>query len=75
VHYLTGRTVGTKSSGFSALTKDIIVHVRPDEGFECNGRIYKSLSRAVTEATGTRWNGFAFYGLGHRPGVKHGEQE
>ena len=22
-----------------------------------------------------RWNGFAFYGLGHRPGVKHGEQE
>lgn len=55
--------------------KDIIVHVRPDGGFECNGRIYTSLSRAVTEATGTRWNGFAFYGLGHRPGVKHGEQE
>jgi len=55
--------------------KDIIVHVRPDGGFECSGRIYTSLSRAVTEATGTRWNGFAFYGLGHRPGVKHGEQE
>ena len=55
--------------------KDIVVHVRPDGGFECNGRIYTSLSRAVTEATGTRWNGFAFYGLGHRPGVKHGEQE
>jgi hypothetical protein len=29
----------------------------------------------VTEATGTRWNGFAFYNLGHRPGVKHGERE
>ncbi|MEO7146070.1 MAG: DUF2924 domain-containing protein, partial [Bryobacteraceae bacterium] len=43
--------------------------------FECCGRIYTSLSRAVTEAAGTRWNGFAFYGLGHRPGVKHGEQE
>lgn len=55
--------------------KDTIVHVRPDGGFECGGRIYTSLSRAVTEATGTRWNGFAFYGLGHRPGVKHGEQE
>jgi len=55
--------------------KDIIVHVRPDGGFECNGRIYKSLSRAVTEATGTRWNGFTFYGLGHRPGAKHGERE
>lgn len=53
--------------------KDIIVHVRADGGFECSGRIYTSLSRAVTEATGTRWNGFAFYGLGHRPGVKHGD--
>ncbi|MDR3738085.1 MAG: DUF2924 domain-containing protein [Terracidiphilus sp.] len=56
-------------------SKDIIVHVRADGGFECNGRIYKSLSKAVTEATGTRWNGFAFYNLGHRPGVKRGEQE
>ena len=55
--------------------KDIIVHVRADGGFECDGRIYKSLSKAVTEATGTRWNGFAFYNLGHRPGVKRGEQE
>lgn len=55
--------------------KDIIVHVRPDGGFECSGKIYTSLSRAVTEATGTRWNGFAFFGLGHRPGGKHGDQE
>jgi len=55
--------------------KDVIVHVRADGGFECNGRIFKSLSKAVTEATGTRWNGFAFYNLGHRPGVKRGEQE
>jgi hypothetical protein len=55
--------------------KDIIVHVRSDGGFECDGRIYKSLSKAVTDATGTRWNGFAFYNLGHRPGVKRGEQE
>jgi len=44
--------------------KDIIVHVRADGGFECDGRIYTSLSKAVTEATGTRWNGFAFYNLG-----------
>jgi hypothetical protein len=55
--------------------KDVIVHVRSDGAFECDGRIYKSLSKAVTEATGTRWNGFAFYNLGHRPGVKRGEQE
>ena len=30
--------------------KDIIVHVRADGGFECAGRIYHSLSRAVTDA-------------------------
>ncbi|MBS1982730.1 MAG: DUF2924 domain-containing protein [Bdellovibrionales bacterium] len=55
--------------------KNIVVHVRQDGGFECDGRIYQSLSKAVTEATGTRWNGFAFFNLGHRPGVKHGSQE
>ena len=55
--------------------KDVVVRVRQDGGFECNGRIYTSLSKAVTEATGTRWNGFAFYNLGHRPGVKRGERE
>jgi hypothetical protein len=54
--------------------KDVVVRVRRD-GFEHAGRIYKSLSKAVTEATGTRWNGFAFFGLGHRPGVKNGERE
>ena len=53
--------------------KDIVVHVRHDGSFECDGRIFSSLSAAVTQATGTRWNGFAFYNLGHRPGVKHGE--
>jgi hypothetical protein len=35
--------------------KDVVVRVRQDGGFECNGRIYTSLSKAVTEATGTRW--------------------
>ena len=53
--------------------KDIVVHVRHDGSFECDGRIFSSLSAAVTQATGTRWNGFAFYNLGHRPGVKHAE--
>jgi hypothetical protein len=53
--------------------KDVVVRVRAD-GFECDGRIYKSLSKAVTEATGTRWNGFAFFNLGFRPGVKRGEE-
>lgn len=54
--------------------KDIVVLVRAGGGFECEGRIYKSLSKAVSEATGTRWNGFAFYGLGERLEVKHGQR-
>jgi hypothetical protein len=52
--------------------KDIVVHVRPDGNFECDGRIHTSLSKAVTAATGTRWNGFTFFALGQRPGVTHG---
>lgn len=48
--------------------------MRTDGGFECEGRIYKSLSKAVSEATGTRWNGFAFFGLGERSEVKHGQR-
>jgi hypothetical protein len=34
-----------------------------DEGFEYDGRIYKSLSKIATEIAGTRWNGFTFFGL------------
>lgn len=51
---------------------DVIVRVRDDGAFECSGRIHKSLSKAVTEATGTRWNGFVFFGLGTKPEVAHG---
>ena len=35
-----------------------------DSGFEHDGRTYRSLSAIATEVTGTRWNGFAFFGLG-----------
>jgi hypothetical protein len=34
-----------------------------DEGFEFEGRLYKSLSKIATEIAGTRWNGFTFFGL------------
>ena len=34
-----------------------------DEGFEYNGRTYASLSAIASQVTGTRWNGFAFFGL------------
>jgi Protein of unknown function (DUF2924) len=33
------------------------------DGFEYDGRAYKSLSRIATDIAGTRWNGFVFFGL------------
>lgn len=34
-----------------------------EDGFEYDGRRYKSLSKIATEIAGTRWNGFMFFGL------------
>jgi hypothetical protein len=34
-----------------------------DEGFEYQGRPYKSLSAIARHITGTRWNGLVFFGL------------
>ena len=34
-----------------------------DEGFEYQGRPYKSLSAIARAITGTRWNGWVFFGL------------
>jgi hypothetical protein len=34
-----------------------------DDGFEYDGRRFASLSAIAGEITGTRWNGFAFFGL------------
>lgn len=42
--------------------KEIVVMVTAD-GFEYEGRRYATLSTIASEATGTRWNGFAFFGL------------
>jgi len=33
------------------------------EGFEHDGRTYDSLSSIASTVTGTRWNGFSFFGL------------
>ena len=37
-----------------------------DDGFEYQGRPYKSLSAIARAITGTRWNGPAFFGLRNR---------
>ncbi|MDX2087846.1 MAG: DUF2924 domain-containing protein [Kofleriaceae bacterium] len=37
-----------------------------EDGFEYKGRRYKSLSAVAREITGTRWNGWAFFGIAPR---------
>lgn len=34
-----------------------------DAGFEFNGQVYRSLSAIAQEITGTKWNGFLFFGI------------
>ena len=51
--------------------RTVTVTVRRD-GFEWEGRQYDSLSAIATQATRTRWNGFAFFGLKHPRGPWNG---
>jgi hypothetical protein len=37
-----------------------------DQGFECDGQHFRSLSAAASAVTGTRWNGLVFFGLAKR---------
>ena len=45
------------------------VTVRADD-FEYQGRPYKSLSSVAREITGTKWNGWVFFGLKNQQGRK-----
>ena len=45
----------------------ILVEVLP-KGFRYENRQYPSLSNIAFEITGTRWNGFAFFGLMRKAG-------
>ena len=44
-----------------------VITVRPDD-FEYEGRPYRSLSAIARHITGTRWNGWVFFGL-RQPGA------
>ena len=44
---------------------DVVAKVL-DQGFEYQDQRYRSLSAIAREVTGTRWNGFTFFGLGGR---------
>ena len=37
-------------------------------GFECQGRVYRTLSAVAKAATGRHWNGFYFFGLVQKEG-------
>jgi Protein of unknown function (DUF2924) len=54
---LAGTTLERKYRG-----KTVSVKVLED-GFEYEGRRYESLSSIASSVTGTRWNGFSFFGL------------
>jgi len=43
-----------------------------EDGFEYNGRMFRSLSAIASEITGVKWNGLVFWGLKNRaaPGNK-----
>jgi hypothetical protein len=45
-----------------------VVTVRAED-FEYEGRPYRSLSAIARHITGTRWNGWTFFGLKGRPGI------
>ena len=47
--------------------RDIVAKVL-DKGFEYDGQWFKSLSAVAQEATGSKWNGFLFFGLAEPKG-------
>ena len=53
--------------------RDIVVRVR-EEGLEYEGKLYKSLSAVAREVTGTKWNGFLFFGCAAENGGANEER-
>ncbi len=48
--------------------RKIVLSVLGTNRFEFENRIYKSLSAIAREVTGTKWNGFLFFGCAANPG-------
>ena len=55
-------------------SRDIVAKVL-DKGFEYDGRWFKSLSAVAQEATGSKWNGFLFFGLAEPKGPQGQDDE
>jgi hypothetical protein len=41
-----------------------------DDGFECGGEVYRSLSAVAQQVTGAHWNGMLFFGMAGKEGKK-----
>jgi hypothetical protein len=41
------------------------------DGFQHGERVYKSLSAIARQVTGTQWNGYSFFALSPRKGLRH----
>lgn len=53
--------------------RDIIVKVL-DQGFEFDGKKFKSLTAIARQVTGSKWNGFSFFGIARAPLMKSKEK-
>jgi hypothetical protein len=51
--------------------RDVVIKVL-DKDFEFEGRRYKSLSAIAREVTGTKWNGFLFFGIADSKTARQG---
>jgi hypothetical protein len=60
---LVGATLQRQHQGRTILVKILA------DGFEHDGKTYESLSSIASAVTGTRWNGFSFFGLNKK--VQH----
>jgi hypothetical protein len=45
-----------------------------EDGFQHGERVYKSLSAIARQVTGTQWNGYSFFALSARKGLRHATQ-
>jgi hypothetical protein len=45
-----------------------------EDGFQYGERVYKSLSAIARQVTGTQWNGYSFFALSSRKGLRRASQ-
>jgi uncharacterized membrane protein YdbT with pleckstrin-like domain len=54
--------------------KETITVTVLDDGYQYGLRVYKSLSAIARQVTGTQWNGYSFFALSSRKGLRRASQ-